>query len=50
MDGQIQKVVVELSIPERLPDVEPAGGGGSGGFEVGVDDWGDEYVTHFPFI
>lgn len=50
MDGQIQKVVVELVIPERLPDVEPAGGGASGGFDIGVDDWGDEIVTHFPII
>ena len=47
MDGQIQNVLVELTIPERLPDVEPVGGVG-GGFDVTVDDWGDEIVTEFP--
>jgi hypothetical protein len=49
LDGQIQNVLVELAIPERLPDVEPVGGVG-GGFDIGVDDWGDEIVTEFPFI
>ena len=49
LDGQIQNVLVELAVPERLPDVEPVGGVG-GGFDVAVDDWGDEIVTEFPFI
>lgn len=48
-DGQIQKVVVDLVIPERLPDVKPVGGEG-GGFDINVDDWGDETVIHFPKI
>lgn len=34
-------LVLELSIDAPLPDVEPDGGG-SGGFEAVVDDWGDE--------
>lgn len=46
-DGEIQKVVVDLVIPERLPDVAPVGGAG-GGFDINVDDWGDETVVHFP--
>jgi len=35
--------------PEPLPEVEPVGGG-SGGFDVGVDDWGDEVVTILPML
>lgn len=35
--------------PEPLPEVEPVGGG-SGGFNVGVDDWGDEVVTILPML
>ena len=47
LDGQIQKVVVELELPERLPDVMPVGGSG-GGFDASVDDWGDEISTTIP--
>lgn len=47
LDGQIQKVVVELELPERLPDVQPMGGSG-GGFDASVDDWGDEISTTIP--
>lgn len=47
MDGEIQKVVVNLTIPERLPDVAPVGGSG-GGFDVIFDNWGDEIVTEIP--
>ena len=47
LDGKIQKVVVDLELPERLPDVQPMGGSG-GGFDADVDDWGDEIVTNIP--
>lgn len=47
LDGQIQKVVVRLELPERLPDVLPVGGSG-GGFDADVDDWGDEITTEIP--
>lgn len=47
MDGQIQKVIVDLELPERLPDVQPMGGEG-GGFDADVDDWGDEITTEIP--
>lgn len=47
LDGEIQKVVVDLVIPERLPDVMPEGGS-SGGFDINIDDWGDETVIEFP--
>ena len=46
-DGQIQKVIVDLELPERLPDVQPMGGSG-GGFNADVDDWGDEITTEIP--
>ena len=46
-DGQIQKVVVDLRIPEKLPDVEPVGGK-DGGFDIYVDNWGDEIITEIP--
>ncbi len=46
-NGEIQKVVVELKLPERLPDVKPVGGVG-GGFDMDFDDWGDEIVTVIP--
>ena len=46
-DGEIQKVIVELTLPERLPDVKPVGGSG-GGFDIGVDNWGDEITTVIP--
>ena len=48
MDGQVQKVVVNLELPERLPDVMPVGGEGGGGFQANVDDWGDEITTTIP--
>ena len=35
--------------PEPLPEVEPVGGG-NGGFDIGVDDWGDEVVTILPML
>lgn len=47
LDGQIQKVVVRLELPERLPDVQPMGGSG-GGFDADVSDWGDEITTEIP--
>ena len=46
-DGEIQKVVVNLELPENLPDVQPVDGS-DGGFNVNVDNWGDEIVTEFP--
>ena len=47
LDGKVQKVVVDLELPERLPDVMPVGGSG-GGFDADVDDWGDEITTVIP--
>lgn len=47
LDGEIQKVVVNLELPERLPDVMPMGGSG-GGFDADVEDWGDEIETIIP--
>lgn len=35
--------------PEPLPEVEPVGGG-KGGFDVGVSDWGDEIETILPML
>lgn len=49
LDGKIQKVIVDLVLPERLPDVMPMGGSG-GGFEPNVDDWGDEITTEIPIM
>ena len=49
LDGNIQKVVINLRLPERLPDVQPMGGSG-GGFDAEVDDWGDEIVTNIPIM
>ena len=46
-DGEIQKVVVNLELPERLPDVRPVDGS-DGGFDVNVDNWGDEITTIIP--
>lgn len=46
-DGQIQKVVVNLRIPDPLPDVKPVGGE-DGGFDINVDNWGDEIITEIP--
>ena len=47
LDGEIQKVVVELTLPERLPDVKPVDGS-DGGFDINVDNWGDEITTILP--
>lgn len=46
-NGELQKVVVRLRLPEKLPDVKPVGGVG-GGFDMDFDDWGDEIVTVIP--
>lgn len=35
--------------PEPLPEVEPVGGG-KGGFDVGVSDWGDEIEMILPML
>lgn len=40
---------VHVYYPEPLPEVEPVGGG-SGGFDVGVDGWGDDVVTVLPLL
>lgn len=40
---------VHIHWPEPLPEVEPVGGG-SGAFDVGVGDWGDEIVTELPLM
>ena len=44
-----EKIVINLEIPERLPDVLPVGGSG-GGFSADVDDWGDEITTEIPIM
>ena len=46
-NGELQKVVVKLRLPERLPDVKPVDGEG-GGFDIDFDGWGDEIVTVIP--
>lgn len=40
---------IHVYFPEPLPEVEPVGGG-SGGFDVGVDGWGDDIVTILPLL
>lgn len=40
---------IHLYFPEPLPEVEPVGGG-NGGFDVGVDGWGDDIVTILPLL
>lgn len=44
-----EKIVINLELPERLPDVLPVGGSG-GGFSADVDDWGDEITTEIPIM
>ncbi len=46
-NGELQKVVVKLRLPERLPDVKPVDGEG-GGFDINFDGWGDEIVIVIP--
>lgn len=46
-NGELQKVVVRLRLPERLPDVKPVDGV-EGGFNMNFDGWGDEIVTVIP--
>lgn len=46
-DGELIWPEIHIYWPEPLPEVEPVGGG-SGGFDVGVDDWGDEIETILP--
>lgn len=40
---------IHVYFPEPLPEVEPVGGG-NGGFDVGVDGWGDDIVTILPLL
>lgn len=40
---------IHIYWPERLPEVEPVGGG-EGAFDIGVSDWGDEIVTILPLL
>lgn len=46
-NGELQKVVVKLRLPEKLPDVKPVDGV-DGGFDVDFSGWGDEIVTVIP--
>lgn len=41
-DGDPLHLYMELTLPEKLPDVEPATNGSQSGFDADVDDWGDE--------
>ena len=39
---------VDITIPNRLPDVKPEGSTGGGGFEAKVEDWGEEQQIEIP--
>ena len=39
---------VDITIPERLPDVKPEGYTGGGGFDAKVEDWGEEEQIEIP--
>lgn len=51
LDENGQPIWPEIHVywPEPLPEVEPVGGGG-GGFDVGVDGWGEDVVTILPLL
>ena len=51
LDENGQPIWPEIHVywPEPLPEVEPVGGG-KGGFDVGLDDWGDEIETILPML
>lgn len=51
LDGNGKPIWPEIHVyfPEPLPEVEPVGGG-NGGFDVGVDGWGDDIVTILPLL
>lgn len=39
---------VDITIPERLPDVKPEGYTEGGGFDAKVEDWGEEQQIEIP--
>ena len=48
-NGNVIWSEVHVYWPEPLPEVTPVNPG-SGGFDVGVSDWGDEIVTVLPLL
>ena len=48
-NGNVIWPEVHVYWPEPLPEVTPVNPG-SGGFDVGVSDWGDEIVTVLPLL
>ena len=48
-NGKVIWPEVHVYWPEPLPEVTPVNPG-SGGFDVGVSDWGDEIVTVLPLL
>jgi cell division protein FtsI/penicillin-binding protein 2 len=48
-DGNVIWPEVHVYWPEPLPEVQSVNGG-TGGFDVGVSDWGEEIVTVLPLL
>jgi hypothetical protein len=48
-NGKVIWPEIHVYWPEPLPEVQ-AVNGGTGGFDVGVSDWGDEIVTVLPLL
>lgn len=42
-DGNPLHLYIELTLPNKLPDVNPVVSGSQSGFDAEVDDWGDEF-------